>query len=87
MNQRLTKSYYFPVASASGDFIISRLVTRRKSRNISQKQLAYRMGIDPASLCKYEKGYIRPSIDMLFLWCDALGLTMDLKEKFVYDLP
>lgn len=48
----------------------------RKSRNISQKQLADKIGIAPQTLCCIETGINNPSFNVMILIADALELPL-----------
>lgn len=53
-----------------------RLVARRKHCRCSQKELAARMGCTNVFLCNMECGRMRPSYEMLVVWCEVLGLKL-----------
>ena len=61
--------------------IIRAIVEARKSRNITQKELATRTGINQADISKLENGNRNPSLNMLKKL--AAGLDMSLKIEFV----
>lgn len=64
------------VVRCSSDSILSRLVKIRKFRGVKQKDLAIAIGVDPSNLSKYESGKIRPSLEILVDWCNALGCSL-----------
>lgn len=64
------------VVSCSSDSILSRLVKIRRYRGVTQRDLAIAIGVDPSNLSKYESGKIRPSIDILVDWCNALDCSL-----------
>lgn len=61
--------------------IIRAIVEARRSRNITQKELATRTGINQADISKLENGNRNPSLNMLKKL--AAGLDMSLKIEFV----
>jgi DNA-binding XRE family transcriptional regulator len=50
----------------------------RKSENITQKELAERIGVDKAYISKIEKGAVEPGIGMFYRIIDALGLRIEI---------
>ena len=61
--------------------IIRAIVEARQSKNITQKELAMRTGINQADISKLENGNRNPSLNMLKKL--ATGLDMSLKIEFV----
>ena len=61
--------------------IIRAIVEARQSKNITQKELATRTGINQADISKLENGNRNPSLNMLKKL--AAGLDMSLKIEFV----
>ena len=61
--------------------IIRAIVEARQSKNITQKELATRTGINQADISKLENGNRNPSLNMLKKL--AAGLGMSLKIEFV----
>lgn len=61
--------------------IIRALIEARQSKNITQKELATRTGINQADISKLENGNRNPSLNMLKKL--AAGLGMSLKIEFV----
>ena len=61
--------------------IISSLIDARKSRNVTQKQLAETTGIAQSDISKIESGSGNPTIKILKRLADGLG--MNLKVEFV----
>ena len=61
--------------------IIRAIVEARQSKNITQKELAMRTGINQADISKLENGNRNPSLNMLKKL--AAGLDMSLKIEFV----
>ena len=60
---------------------IRALVDARISRNLTQKQLSERTGINQADISKLENGTRNPSLNMLKRLAD--GLDMTLKLEFI----
>lgn len=61
--------------------MIQALVDARKSRNMTQKQLAQRTGIDQGDISKIENGNGNPTLNILKRLAD--GMDMILKLEFV----
>ena len=63
--------------------IISQLISARLSQNISQSELATRLGTNRSNICRLETAKYSPSIDFLIKAADALGLDFDvmLRER------
>ena len=61
--------------------IIRAIVEVRQSKNITQKALAMRTGINQADISRLENGNRNPSLNMLKKL--AAGLDMSLKIEFV----
>lgn len=54
-----------------------KLVEARKSRGLSQLELARRVGITVQTLCLIEKGKYNPSLKICTAICKALHKTLD----------
>lgn len=79
--------------------IITQLVAKRRSDDITQNDLADRLGVVTASLAGWEAGRIRPTMDHSILWAAELGFrfsidtpqcagvlpTLDVKEGELLD--
>lgn len=50
----------------------------RKSENITQKELAKRVGVDKSYISKIEKGFIEPGISIVYRIASALGRSVEL---------
>lgn len=61
--------------------VIRAMVEARASRNLTQKQLAERTGINQADISKLENGTRNPSINLLKRLAE--GMDMVLKIEFV----
>ena len=61
--------------------VIRAIVDARTSKNLTQKQLAERTGINQADISKLENGTRNPSINLLKRLAD--GMDMKLKIEFV----
>lgn len=59
------------------DEIKLRLRDAIKNSGLSQKEIAKRVGINPATVSKYARMEKYPSIDTLALLCRALGISSD----------
>lgn len=60
--------------------VIRAIVNARTARNLTQKQLAERTGIDQADISKLENGTRNPSVNLLKRLAD--GMDMILKIEF-----
>ena len=65
--------------------IIQAMIDARKSKNLTQKQLAERTGIAQADISKLENGNANPSLKMLRRLADGMG--MQVKVEFVPKRP
>lgn len=68
-----------------------KLIEARKSKNMSQKDLAaimsqYGNSITPAAISKWEKGESVPNALQLFALCDIFGVE-DIRSYFLGDVP
>lgn len=61
--------------------IIKQLISLRKERGYSQRELAERSGIDASQLAKIERGYNSPSVATLTKIAEALGADIKIVEK------
>lgn len=61
--------------------VIRAIVDARTSKNLTQKQLAERTGINQADISKLENGTRNPSVNLLKRLAD--GMDMVLKIEFV----
>jgi transcriptional regulator with XRE-family HTH domain len=53
------------------------LTELRKSKKLSQDQLAKKVGVHTNVLGRYERGEAKPSIDIAFKLADALEVSLD----------
>ena len=59
----------------------------RKSKSMTQKELAQALGISRATVSKYEAGLRTPNMDMIMKLSDVLGCTTDYllgRSRFPY---
>ncbi len=61
--------------------VIRAIVDARTSQNLTQKQLAEKMGINQADISKLENGTRNPSINLLKRLAEGMGMM--LKIEFV----
>lgn len=54
-----------------------RLLSLRKSRNLSQSSLAHELGVTERTIRRYEKGDFEPSMSELIALADYFGVTLD----------
>lgn len=75
-----------PVLKKWGDLIkkeeeiIDKIVSARKKRNISQKELAKMAGLKQSAISRIENKINSPQLDTLLKMIDALDLTFDIKD-------
>ncbi len=65
--------------------IIQAIIDARKSRNMTQKELAERTGIDQADISKLENGNGNPTLGLLKRLAE--GMDMFLKLEFIPKRP
>jgi DNA-binding XRE family transcriptional regulator len=58
--------------------IIRALRARRLKQNVTQKDLARRIGIHPKNLCNWERGQFVPEFRLLLDWVQALDASLVL---------
>ena len=61
--------------------LIESIILARKEKNLTQKELSERTGINQADISKLENGTKNPSINLLKRWAEGMGMT--LKIEFV----
>ena len=61
--------------------LIDRIVSERKRRNITQKELAAMTGISQQSISRLEREKHMPKIDTLIKLLDGLGLKLTVVAK------
>lgn len=59
--------------------LISAMVDARISKNLSQKELALKTGINQADISKIENGVRRPSIKLLQKMADAMDMMIKIE--------
>lgn len=77
----------YPVAATDKTFYAKlgrRIAERRKAQDITQVQLAERLGVAQQTLAHYEAGKLRVAVAMLPTLSLTLGLTL---EELVGDTP
>lgn len=57
------------------DFM-NRLIKERKSKSLSQFDVAIKMGTTQQSISRYENGQSMPSLNNLIKYCEALDLNI-----------
>ena len=60
----------------AGPTIQTRLRARRVELGILQCDLAGRLRISRALMCRWERGACTPSVGRMLQWIDALGMTL-----------
>ena len=59
--------------------VIRAIVDARTSRNLTQKELAERTGINQADISKLENGTRNPSLNLLKRLADGMDIMLELK--------
>lgn len=55
----------------------ARLAATREQRQVSQRQLAFRVGVSPRAVGQYEQGENLPSVEVLVALARALEVSTD----------
>lgn len=55
----------------------SRIIEIRKEKQMSQEQLARTLGATPTTVGRYERGEVKPSIEMAVKIAEALEVSLD----------
>ena len=63
------------------EIVVSQLIERRHQLEVSQEELAFRIGCTKSLVCKWEQYKRVPSGFMLGCWVEALGLQISVHEK------
>lgn len=58
----------------------------RKKKKMSQYRLGWKVGISGKTISAYEKGAIKPPIEVLFNILNVCGYTLEIKED-IYKTP
>lgn len=58
---------------------------KRKEKRLSQSQLANMVGVNQTAVSQWERGATMPSLDKAALIANALGCTIDDRERPVYN--
>lgn len=61
------------------DPIVQQLRDFRRTRRITQSELAARMGTTQPAISEYEQGVVSPTLRTLQNWAAALGVTLTAK--------
>ena len=59
--------------------VIRAIVDARTSRNLTQKELAERTGINQADISKIENGTRNPSVNLLKRLADGMGMALRIE--------
>jgi transcriptional regulator with XRE-family HTH domain len=76
-----------PLPPVATDNIGKRLADIRKSRGLTQTQLANLIGISQGMVSEYEIGRVTISADMLARFCMALNCSADDVFNLSYEIP
>lgn len=77
---KLAKRYRKEYEKQRPEFdIIQAIIDARKSRNMTQKELAERTGIDQADISKLENGYGNPTLGLLKRLAEGMDMVMKLE--------
>lgn len=61
--------------------IVSQIIEARKSQNITQDELAYRVGTQKSNISRLESGTYNPSLDFLIKVAQSLGKQVQVTLK------
>ena len=61
--------------------VISQIIDARKEQNLTQADLALRVGTQKSNISRLESGNYNPSLDFLFKIAQGLGKDMKIKIK------
>jgi ribosome-binding protein aMBF1 (putative translation factor) len=61
--------------------LIRSIIEKRIEKNISQKELASRMGTKQSALSRFESGNYNPSLDFMQKVAQALDLKLEIKLR------
>ena len=64
---------------------IKKIITRRKSLGISQKDLSEISGVSLRTINAFENGSANPTIDVLAAMLEPMGLTLTITERVKND--
>lgn len=64
------------MTKAKADFIGEKIRRLRKERNLTQAELAERIGIIQSDLCRMEKGEYKVGLDVLFRILGVFGMSI-----------
>lgn len=70
---------------SAGGAVMKRLAAARRSRHIPQNELARALGTSPSYLSKIERGRVNCSVDTLFRYATAAGVSPLLLAAFIVD--
>lgn len=73
-----TKSLYVP---NNEEKLIDEIIDIRIRQNISQKELAEKVGLKQQNLSRFEKKEHNPSLKLVYSIADALGYELQLVKK------
>ncbi|MDT2862672.1 helix-turn-helix domain-containing protein [Lactococcus lactis] len=59
------------------EYLGDKLKASRKSKNLTQKELADKIDVKTRTVASYEQGSAYPSIEVLGKICDTLGISSD----------
>lgn len=61
--------------------LIAKLVNKRVSMQMTQKELANKIGISNVSMCRIETRAKTPSLETLFRMAESLGMVVSVADK------
>lgn len=61
--------------------VISQIIEARKAQNMTQSDLAKRVGTQKSNICRLESGNYNPSLDFLIKVAHSLGKDLKIQIK------
>lgn len=61
--------------------LIAQIIAARTEQNMTQSELAQRMGTQPSNICRLESGTYNPSLDFLIRTAHSLGKELQIELR------
>tara|TARA_R100000789_G_scaffold59492_1_gene57111 strand:+ start:594 stop:842 length:249 start_codon:yes stop_codon:yes gene_type:complete len=76
----MSAPHWEPHVTRFGEELVTVLVKRRQELEMTQDELAEKIGVAEGLVGKWEIGSRKPSGFLFFCWVDALNFKIELKE-------